>query len=380
MHVDRGTVSFRAVLTITTDLGETFYPEATELVATIRSSDPDGDIYLRRRLPWKPGLRNIPLLFNISYQDVDWPAVMHVSVNAKPKSPGFLPPIVDVWSAPLNPTRGHLKSGTLVTRRFTSISSERDLVLFEETGDSIARHLWDGSQALANHIDQIISLQDPSSASESPLSLLEYVLISATYRKLAVLELGCGLGTVGISLAQSIPDCDVLLTDLPSVEDLVNANIEAMKPAMSSRAAFTPLDWEERPFPKQIQSRINDMIIVSECTYNTSTLPALVSTIVLLLQRSPKAIILVATKKRHESEAEFFGLVREAGLIQDGETRVKLPGIPGTGYADSAEDIGIFVFRGREHRLSLTPRGSDEKVPTTAKRRGRGEIGKTRGQ
>lgn len=370
----------KAVLTITTDLGETFYPDPTELIATIQSSDRDGDIYLRRRLGWKAGSRNVALSLDLTRQDIDWPAVVHISVKSTPT--GFLPPIVDVCSAPLNPRKGHFNSGSLVTRRFTSTSSERDLVLFEETGDSIARHLWDGSQALAHHIDQTISLELPSAtiSLDPQLPLLEYVLISATYRKLTVLELGCGLGTVGISLAQSIPDCDVLLTDLPSVADLVNANITAMRPAIASRVSFAALDWEQRTLPKPIQARVHDLIVVSECTYNTSTLPALVSTLVLLLERSPKAIILVATKRRHESEAAFFDLMRDAGLIVDGETRVPLPGMPGTGYGDSAAEVGVFVFRGRLHRLSLSPRGSERLAATISKRPVRGEGWRTKTQ
>ena len=39
------------------------------------------------------------------------------------------------------------------------------------------------------------------------------------------------------------------------------------------------------------------------------------------------------------------------------------PGVPGSGYADYATDVGIHVFHGRNHRLSLSPRGSDQEVP-----------------
>jgi len=263
----------------------------------------------------------------------------------------------------MNPTKGELDSGRRVERRFTSLH-ERTLSLLEDAGDSIARHLWDGSQALAQHIDEIVSLQAPT-----PLPLLEYVLISATYRKLHVLELGCGCGTVGISIAQTVPDCDVLLTDLEEVRELVDANIERMKPAMCSKASFASLDWEV-PLPAAITARTQDLIIVSECTYNTDTLQPLVSTLVALLARSPKAVIVVSTKTRHESEAAFFDMMREAGLIEDGSMRIPLPGLPGTGYADGATDVGLHIFRGREHRLSLSPRGSEEEVPKVRLRAG----------
>ncbi len=363
VHVDRGNVVLKAVLTVTTDLGETFYPSDLELVATLRSVDHDGDIYLRRRVPYKAGARSVPIAFNLNYQDVEWPACVHVSLNRgsthAAKATGFLLPIVDVWSGVLNPVKGRMESGRRVERRFTSLA-EREVSLFEDAGDSIARHLWDGSQALAQHIDETISLESPSA-----MPLLEYVLVSATYRRLNVLELGCGCGTVGISIAQAVPDADVLLTDLPEAEELVQANLARMNPAMSSKAAFRSLDWEQ-PLPIVLRSRTNHLIIVSECTYNTDTLQPLVTTLLNLVARSPKAVVVVATKTRHPSESEFFSLMKNRGLVEDGTMRVPLPGIPGTGYGDTATDVGLHVFHGRDHRLSLSPRGSDEEVPTAS--------------
>ncbi|KAK5133096.1 hypothetical protein LTR08_008206 [Meristemomyces frigidus] len=362
VHADASTVQLKAVVTVTTDLGETFHPSPLELVATIQSTREDGDIYLHRKITWPGnGARNLPITFDVSRPDVDWPARMHVAVRQSSSAitpAGFLPAIVDIWSGTLDPTTGQSESGSRVERRFTSLAG-RTVSLLEDAGDSIARHLWDGSQALAQHIDQTINLTTPSSL----LPLLEYVLVSATYRRLNVIELGCGCGLVGISVAQSITDCDVLLTDLPEVTELVEANIQRMNAAIASRVRFEPLDWE-KPLPTMLQSRMNDLVIVSECTYNPDTLQPLVDTLLRLLKRSPKAVIVVATKTRHESEAAFFDLIRSAGLIEEGDLRLPLPGQPGDGYADSATDVGLHVFHGREHRLSLSPRErSEEEVP-----------------
>ncbi|KAK5689898.1 hypothetical protein LTR97_012658 [Elasticomyces elasticus] len=360
VEVVKGSILLKAVITVTTDLGETFYPQDLELVATVRDTEQDGDIYLRRKLQWPGGARSLPVSFDLSRQDVEWPACMHIT-SKTPKSTGsvgFLPPIVDVWSAVVNPTKGQFESGWRVERRFAS-SAERTVSLLEDAGDSIARHLWDGSQVLAQHIDETISLQMAS----SPLPFLEYVLVSATYRRLNAIELGCGCGSVGISLAQSVPDCDVLLTDLSEVTELVEANIERMNPAMSSKVHFEPLDWEQ-PLPEKMQHRKNDLIIVSECTYNSDTLQPLVSTLSNLVTRSPKAVIVVSTKTRHDSEAVFFDLMRKANFVEAGSLRIPLPGEPGNGYADSATDVGLHVFHGRDHRLTLSPRErSEEDVP-----------------
>ena len=359
--MDHGSTVLKAVVTITTDLGETFYPEDLELIACVKNIEQDGDIYLRREVQWQAGDRALHISFNIPDQDLEWPAGLHVSINnASPTNYGFLPPIVDVWSGELNPTEGRMESGWRVERRFTSLA-ERRVSLLEDAGDSIARHLWDGSQALAQHIDRTISLQ-----TTSPMPLLEQVLISATYRKTSVLELGCGCGTVGISLAQAVPDCDILLTDLPEVRELVEANIERMKPAIASSVSFEALDWEQ-PLPEKLQSRANDLIVVSECTYNADTLQPLVNTLLSLTVRSPKAVIVVSTKTRHESEAAFFEMMKNQGLIEGGSMRVSLPGIPGSGYADAATDIGLHVFHGQAKTAGNIEQKSQRTKPRRSK-------------
>ena len=351
--LSKNALTLKAVVTLTTDLGETFYPETIDLIASLRSLEPDGQIHLRGKIPWKAGDRAAALTFTLADQDIEWPACLHVAVKPPPPSPsvgtGFLPPFVDVWSGSLDPTKGLLESGWRVERRFTSLA-ERTVSLLEDAGDSIARHLWDGSLALAQFLDQTISIQ-----ASAGLPLLEDVLVSATYRDrhLNVLELGCGCGTVGIALAQAMPECDVLLTDLAEAKEIAEANIARMNAAISSKVAFTALDWME-PLTDEVERRVNDLIIVSECTYNTETLQPLVDTLSRLIARSPQAVIVLATKTRHDSEATFFDLMKEASLSEDSKMRVPLPGEPGTGYADWATDVGLHVFRGRQHR----PRGS----------------------
>ncbi|KAK3109761.1 hypothetical protein LTR53_016623 [Teratosphaeriaceae sp. CCFEE 6253] len=356
IEVQANTVILKAVITVTTDLGETFYPEDIDLIASLRASAQDGEIYLRRKLRWPGNARSLPISLDLSRQDVDWPACIHIAARtpASAQPPGFLPSVVDVWSGSLNPTEGLFESGWRVERRFTSLA-ERTVSLLEDAGDSIARHLWDGSQALAQHIDQTICLQ----VAANPLPILEAVLESATYRRLNAIELGCGCGGVGISLAQSIPDCDVLLTDLPEVTELVEANIARMQPAMSSKVHFAPLDWEQ-PLPESLRNRTNGLIIVSECTYNSDTLGALVSTLSRLVARSPKAVIVVSTKTRHDSEAAFFDMMRDAGFVESGSMRLPLPGKSGSGYADWATDVGLHVFLGSEQKLSRGPEEGSE--------------------
>lgn len=356
VKVENGSVILTAVITVTTDLGETFYLDDVALALVLREPLQHGDIYLRRTIQWTAGMRALPISLDLTRTDVDWPARLHVGVRGahmsdhfeKHTNPGTLPSIISVWSESLDPLKGKFETGRRVERRFMPLSG-RSLDIFEDTGESIARHLWDGSLALTGYIDHVIALQAIRS-----MPVFESVLVSATFKKLNVLELGCGCGIVGIGLAQTVPDCDVLLTDLPEVDELVERNIKAANPAMSSRIEFTPLDWEA-PLPAKIQSRLFDLILVAECIYNSDSIPPLVDTLTALIKRSPKAVIVISTKVRHESEAMFWDLFHQRGFVQAGQTALPLPGEPGHGYGDSAKQVDVYCYHGREFRPSISP-------------------------
>ena len=218
---------------------------------------------------------------------------------------------------------------------------------------SLTKHR-DGSMALTVYIDRVVALQ-----AETSMPLLERALIAATYKKLNVIELGCGCGIVGISLAQTIPDCDVLLTDLPEVDELVARNIEVSKPAMSSHIEFAALDWNA-PLPAAVQSRNFDLILAAECIYNTDSIPLLVNTLSALIKRSPKAAIIVSTKFRHESEKMFHDLAAKAGLIENSNAQIPLPGQPGYGYGDFSTHVDLHVLHGKHYKSTFSPEGLEK--------------------
>lgn len=207
----------------------------------------------------------------------------------------------------------------------------------------------DGSLALTAYVDRVIALQ-----ANSTIPILEHVLCAATFKKLNILELGCGCGVVGIGLAQTVPDCNIVLTDLPEVDELVARNIEAANCAMSSSLEFVPLDWEQ-PLPKKVLSRTFDMIVVAECIYNTDSIPPLIDTLSALLVRSPKAVIVLSTKIRHQSESLFWDLFAKTAFVKGGQMALPLPGEAGTGYADSATQVDLYVFHGPAFRRSFSP-------------------------
>ena len=162
-------------------------------------------------------------------------------------------------------------------------------------------------------------------------------------RALRALELGSGCGIAGKTLAMLQPNCHVWLTDLPEAMDLLQLNIQESTNAAGSRLSKQVLIWG-RDFSLDIGQERLDLILVSDCTYNTDSIPALVETFTVLLSRSPAALIIVATKVRHASEIVFFDLMADAGIIQFEQLTVPLP----SGCDEEDENANIHLFRHRE--------------------------------
>ena len=56
------------------------------------------------------------------------------------------------------------------------------------------------------------------------------------------------------------------------------------------------------------------LVIVSDCIYNADSCPDLVRTLSRVSSTSPGVMILVAVKRRHDSEEVFFDLMRNAQM------------------------------------------------------------------
>jgi hypothetical protein len=139
----------KCLITITSDLGDSFLPENVDLSASLRSAEDHGEIYLRKAIKWQAGMRSLAISFNVRDCDIDWPAQVHVAPKGSPLSDHFekhqdgsdLPSIISAWSDVLDPTEGIYEAARMVERRFIPLSN-RTLCIWEETGESIARHIW----------------------------------------------------------------------------------------------------------------------------------------------------------------------------------------------------------------------------------------------
>lgn len=239
------------------------------------------------------------------------------------------------------------------------------LEIDEEIGESIDRHVWDAGVVTTGLIMNICNATGEGPKwQQTPLleNLLRPVLRE---RPLNVIELGCGVGILGIGLARALarrpaptrtkessPDDaqtpptessgspasadswpersilgSVLLTDLPDAEELTRRNIDWFAchrkdvPGDTALLEFESLDWEEGKagvFGPKAGATGWDLVIISDCTYNVDMLSALVKTLSALHASSvalgsvgPK--VLLATKPRHSSEKALFDLMKAGG-------------------------------------------------------------------
>ncbi|KAL2857171.1 putative methyltransferase-domain-containing protein [Aspergillus pseudoustus] len=320
-----GTLSASALICITTDLGDAFLAQDEDLVVTLRLAG-NRKAVCQGPLQWQGGKRELPVALGpLTSSFVRQLMIMEITLRDSQTvgsdsllNQREIPLVISGWSAPFGGPQSDVAE-KIVERRF-SVNQTVHLSIWEETGNSIARHIWDAAVASVMYLQQLIAGDQISSN-----TALSTLLQSERRSPLHVIELGSGCGIVGIALAELLPQCSVLLTDLPEVEEIVSKNIAAAQPARSSDLQYRPLEWEEELPNDLFKPPTVDLILVSDCTYNADSLPALVSVLSRLVKLSPHALILVALKRRHESESIFFNLMKSAGLESLSTDRMNLP-------------------------------------------------------
>ena len=134
----------RALITITSDLGDEFYAADLVLYSVILSSEHQEN---RRSaweaVKWKSGTR--ALWIDIANVHVGPSVDLRLLVSSMKSTEGNgitlenIPEILAVWSDTFNRVKS--QAGNIIERRYrTNLDYEK--VIMEETGESIARHIW----------------------------------------------------------------------------------------------------------------------------------------------------------------------------------------------------------------------------------------------
>ena len=199
---------------------------------------------------------------------------------------------------------------------------------------------------MAAYLSEIASYPEPKSS-------LARVLWQNGTRVPRIIELGSGCGIVGSEVVQSCPESDILMTDLPEAMNILEYNVDkARSISNGSKVETAVLDWDAALLDSNSKRRY-DVVFVSDCTYNSDSIPALVRTLLALVERSPTALIVVSMKIRHDSEAIFFDLMATAKFYEIDHVKISLPDRPRQERGQPLEAVDICIYS----RNSLTEDG-----------------------
>jgi predicted nicotinamide N-methyase len=341
---EKKSASIKTVVAVTTDLGDDYFPYDLLLDFEVFEDrlGKSSKKAITQSHHWRPGMRALPVELRVSGTHT-YSYTLHIKASNSSYSTEFsfrdgilaTPSVMPVISPPF----GHESKTSLdldVVRPMP-MTHNHELSIYESTGDSIARHIWDGSVAFCGLIDH-------ASVGKSGISVLDKAVCDVDAKGVfSVIELGAGVGLAGLALARVMPKASVLLTDVPEVEALLARSIAANK-MDPTNVTFEVLDWEQE-ISSTIAEKKFDMIIVSECTYNEDSIPALVNVLSQLMSKSAEAVILVATKQRHENERIFYDLMKKADFVLSEQTHAVCPRNFTTDDPEDVDSVNIYTFR-----------------------------------
>lgn len=137
--------SVKALVTITSDLGEAIYQGDLSLRAALVSSDQKDVLFSEIIFFWKQGMRTLWIEVDQKLvSHLTWPAQMVVAAHGRTVLDALslddIPQFVSAWSDDFDAC-GTKVSSQWVMRRFKP-AADVSLDIREESGDSIARHVW----------------------------------------------------------------------------------------------------------------------------------------------------------------------------------------------------------------------------------------------
>ena len=180
-----------------------------------------------------------------------------------------------------------------------------------------------------------------------PTSSLARLLQISKPEGLSILELGSGCGITGLHIADLCSRSTVLLTDLPDAIEILNRNVDFAQSVSSGvKLATAVLDWDA-PVPEMVATQRFDLVILSDCTYNSDSIPGLVKTLSSIAKSSPHTCIVISLKMRHDSEAILFDLMARADFIRAEHTAIPLPDRCRSKTGQDLEVVEIYIYRSR---------------------------------
>jgi Lysine methyltransferase len=302
------------LLTITTDFSP--FAGETQLLCELLSSN--GSTLAAQQIQWYGHERDIKVEFPVQQSPLSNHKIV-ITPRTGSASTDFLAQFLGGTVSHVVGVETDLFSSTTSTRQDTVYrrfnAPTGPIVIAEQAGETIIRHVWDAGIILS----AVISYRHLSSLPPGLTTLLKHLQSPA--HPLKVLELGTGVGVLGICIALAFPNATVVMTDLPDAQPLVDKNIHlsaSLTNNLTQHASFRVLDWETQPYPEWTSLETFDLIVMADVTYNTATFLALANLLEHLLKTGSKgARVICCGKRRHDEEKQFWKIVRERGFVID---------------------------------------------------------------
>ena len=140
--INSKTVDVSAVIAVTTDLGDALYSQDLDLnIAVVEANRPHGVLHTETA-KWQAHSRALKLTISCPGKYRSRPVRLHVTTDETLSTLKSLdvPRILDVWSVTF-PLSEKQRTEPIVERRLF-LPNKSHVRMWEETGDSIARHVW----------------------------------------------------------------------------------------------------------------------------------------------------------------------------------------------------------------------------------------------
>ncbi|AOW02496.1 putative methyltransferase-domain-containing protein, partial [Yarrowia lipolytica] len=276
---------YKSVLSLSNDLGDALFHGSAEIGIEVGKR--------RSKVTWSPGDRSVTVI--TAPGPIFRATVLSSRDDLFPDQPARF---LDLYAQAVN---GKFPAKSI--RKFDSIP----LTIKEDTGNSIARHVWDAGVTLAHTLTKE--------------RIYEQITGKDSSQQVGILELGAGCGIVGLAVEKHLGgQGSLILSDLEEARECAEESIALN----NSSASFMALDWAD----EDVSQLTNlDLIIVADCTYNMDMYETLVACLERLLKANPSAKVVIGHKMRNEQESEFFEML---------EQRLKVE-------RDSTESVGVQV-------------------------------------
>ena len=138
----KASITVTSVVSITTDLGDISFCSNVELIAELVDASKSNEPITNARYQWTGNKRTLNVFLACDRHFLSQALRVHVTTpDTQTSVQSFqVPKFLDTWSATFG--QGQMgQSAPLVERQF-ALGKDTSLRIWEETGNSIARHIW----------------------------------------------------------------------------------------------------------------------------------------------------------------------------------------------------------------------------------------------